>query len=150
MQTNNKQKSWSTLMVMGLAATLMGGCASQEKSMGFGGLFGAGAGAALGGIADPGKNGKYRTRNVIIGAAAGGIAGTVAGAALHDNTEREKELAFLKGRESKRETRAPEVPALQDPKVEAEWVDTKVQGNRWIEGHYEYVIKEPVRWEMHR
>ncbi len=138
----------SSLVCLTLVASLMGGCASNEKSMGIGALLGTGAGAALGGIAAPGKNGKYRTRNVIIGAAAGGIAGTVAGAALFENTERQKELAYLKGRESKDTPAKGNVPELQEPKVEAQWVETKVQGNKWIEGHYEYVIKEPVRWEV--
>lgn len=124
------------------------GCATQGKSIGLGGTIGAGTGAILGGIADPGKNGKYRTRNVIIGAAAGGIIGSVAGAAIHENTEREKEIAYLKGRESERsKSRTQAMPALQQPKVEAVWVESKVMGNRFVEGHFEYVITEPTRWE---
>lgn len=124
------------------------GCATQGKSVGLGGVIGAGTGAMLGGIVDPGKNGKYRTRNVIIGAAAGGIAGSVAGATIHENTEREKEIAYLKGRESQRaESRPQAAPTLQEPKVEAVWVESKVLGNRFVEGHFEYIITEPTRWE---
>ena len=48
------------------------GCATQSKSIGLAGGIGAGGGAILGGIADPGKNGEYRTRNVVVGAALGG------------------------------------------------------------------------------
>ena len=55
----------------------MSGCATQSKSIGLGGAIGAGTGAVLGGIADPGKNGEYRTRNVVVGAALGGMAGMV-------------------------------------------------------------------------
>jgi hypothetical protein len=128
--------------------TLTTGCATQGKSIGLGGVIGAGTGAILGGIVDPGKNGKYRTRNVIIGAAAGGIAGSVAGAAIHENTEREREIAYLKGRDSKNSSQNSQaMPSLQQPKVEAIWVESKVAGNRYIEGHFEYVIAEPTRWE---
>jgi hypothetical protein len=134
--------------LLGLTAILLmtSGCATQGKSIGLGGAIGAGTGALLGGIAT--KNGEYRTRNVIIGAAVGGLAGSVAGAAVHENTEREKEIAYLKGRESKQS--APQtgaMPSLQNPKVEAQWVESKVTGNRYVEGHFEYIITEPTRWE---
>ncbi len=124
------------------------GCTTLGKSTGLGTAIGAGTGAALGGIVDPGKNGQYRTRNVIIGAGIGAIAGGFTGAAIHESNEREKELAYLKGKEVERKSsqqKAP--PALQQPKVEAVWVESKVVGNRYIEGHFEYVITEPTRWE---
>ena len=148
-----KQKTYQLAVFAGfiILQTLSTGCASQGKSIGFGGLVGAGAGAALGGIVNPGKNGEYRTRNVIIGAAAGGLAGSLTAAAVHENTEKEKEIAYLKGRESKRsDTKSPLIPTLEDPKVEAEWVESKVIGNKYIEGHFEYIIKEPIRWENPR
>lgn len=148
-----KQKTCQLALFTGLIIlqALSTGCASQSKSIGFGGLLGAGAGAALGGIVNPGKNGEYRTRNVIIGAAAGGLAGSLTAAAIHENTEKEKEIAYLKGRESKRsDGKAPSIPTLEDPKVEAEWVESKVSGNKYIDGHFEYIIKEPIRWENPR
>lgn len=124
------------------------GCATQGKSMGLGGSIGAGTGAILGGIADPGKKGEFRTRNIVIGAALGGLAGTVTGAAIHNNTEKEKELAYYKGRESKSKSGSGgSMPSLQQPEVEAKWVEGKIVGNRFIDGHYEYVITQPARWE---
>lgn len=124
------------------------GCSSLGKSASLGTAIGAGTGAALGGIVDPGKNGQYRTRNVIIGAGAGAIAGGLTGAAIHENNERDKELAYLKGKEAERKASQQKTPpALQQPKVEAVWVESKVFGNRYIEGHFEYVITEPTRWE---
>lgn len=136
-------------MVLVLTALLFQtGCTTLEKSTGLGTAIGAGTGAALGGIVDPGKNGQYRTRNVIIGAGIGAIAGGFTGAAIHESSERDKELAYMKGKEAERKSsqqKAP--PALQQPKVEAIWVESKVAGNRYIEGHFEYVITEPTRWE---
>lgn len=127
----------------------LSGCASANRSAGLGGLLGAGTGAALGGIADPGRKGQYRTRNVVIGAALGAIAGVAAGSAVHNDVENGKREAFLKGRASASPQRgqAP-APVLKPAEVESIWVDGYGSGNRWIDGHYEYVIKEPARWEV--
>lgn len=126
-----------------LAAALSTSCSSRSKSIGLGSSLGAGMGAAIGGIMDPGRNGKYRTRNVIIGASAGAIAGGFTGSSLFDQKEQEKKIELLK---AKRSAPAPTPPELEKPKVEARWVESKISGNRWIEGHYEYVISEPTRW----
>jgi len=137
------------VLVLGLSALLLqSGCSSMGKSVGLGTAIGAGSGAMLGGIVDPGKNGQYRTRNVIIGAGVGAIAGGFAGNAIHESNEKDKELAYLKGKEAERKSsKAGSPPSLQQPKVEAIWVESKVVGNRYIEGHFEYIITEPTRWE---
>ncbi len=137
------------ILIVSLSALLFQtGCTTLGKSVGLGSAIGAGTGAALGGIVDPGKNGQYRTRNVIIGAGVGAIAGGLTGAAIHENSERDKELAYLKGKEAQRNSsKAGSPPSLQQPKVEAVWVESKVAGNRYIEGHFEYIITEPTRWE---
>ncbi len=138
----------SALCIIFISVSMTTGCATQKESIGLGGIFGAGAGAALGGIVDPGKNGKYRTRNILVGAGAGAILGSVTGAAISSNIEREKELSYLKGKESSsRVKKDGEMPSLQEPKVDAIWVESKVIGNRFVEGHYEYIITEPTRWE---
>ncbi|HXH30975.1 MAG TPA: hypothetical protein VNJ01_09200 [Bacteriovoracaceae bacterium] len=141
-ETNRKLTQLFGFIVI---AALIGGCSSRGKSIGFGGALGAGMGAALGGIVDPGKNGQYRTRNVIVGATVGAIAGGFTGMSLHEQKDQEKELARLKEK-AKSDSRAPTPPSLEQPKVEAHWVESKAVGNRWVEGHYEYVITEPTRW----
>ncbi len=131
------------LVALTLAAA---GCATQSKSIGLGGAIGAGGGAVLGGIADPGKNGEYRTRNVIVGSALGGMAGMIAGSVIHENTEKQKQEAFKRGQSSPAK-QPGSMPNLKDPKVDARWVDGRIVGNRYVEGHWEYVIVEPARWE---
>lgn len=135
------------ILFFGLAALLLQtGCSSMGKSVGLGSAIGAGTGAALGGILS--QDGKYRTRNVIIGAGVGAVAGGFAGSAVYGSNERDKELAFLKGKEAERKSSKGQItPALQEPKVEAIWIESKVVGNRYIEGHFEYIITEPTRWE---
>jgi hypothetical protein len=113
-----------------------------------GAAVGAGSGALIGGIADPGKNGEYRTRNVIVGAALGGMTGMVAGSLLHSESEKSKKEAFLKGQKADQVPVPGAMPSLSTPKVETHWIEGKVQGNRYIEGHFEYVIIEPVRWDV--
>ena len=145
---SHKLKSKLALILTLTSLIFQTGCSTMGKSVGLSTAIGAGTGAALGGIVDPGKNGQYRTRNVIIGAGVGAIAGGFTGAAIHENNERDKELAYLKGKEAERKSgRGKSVPALQEPKVEAIWVDSKITGNRYVEGHFEYVITEPTRWE---
>ncbi len=144
MKTQLKTKF--TPIILLTALLLQTGCSSMGKSVGLGSAIGAGTGAALGGILS--QDGKYRTRNVIIGAGVGAVAGGFAGSAVYGSNERDKELAFLKGKEAERKTsKGQATPALQEPKVEAIWVESKVVGNRYIEGHFEYIITEPTRWE---
>jgi malic enzyme len=145
MKISSISQKWRQLTAIVMTAVLMSACATKEKSIGLGSSLGAGMGAALGGIMSPGKNGQYRTRNVIVGATVGAIAGGFTGSSLHDQKEQEKEIALLKS-QSKAASRSPAVPELQQPKVEAYWVESKAVGNKWIEGHYEYVISEPTRW----
>lgn len=120
------------------------GCATSKKSILLGTGIGTGVGAVIGGIAT--KDGKYRTRNVIIGAGVGSIAGAVTGAAIGESVEREKELSYLKGKNSSSNKKG-NPPSLQEAKVESRWVEGRIIGNRYVEGHYEYIILEPTRWE---
>ena len=143
---NQQLKTKFAPIILMTALLLQTGCSSMGKSVGLGSAIGAGTGAALGGIMS--QDGKYRTRNVIIGAGVGAVAGGLAGSAIYGSNERDKELAFLKGKEAERKSsKGQTTPALQEPKVEAVWVESKVVGNRYIDGHFEYIITEPTRWE---
>jgi hypothetical protein len=136
----------SLMVVLGLSFG-MSGCATEGKSVGFGAMVGAGTGAALGGVMDPGKKGQYRTRNVIVGSALGAMTGMIAASAIHKDQEAEKRDAFLKGKASAPTPVQGAMPALKSPKVETHWIEGRVVGNRFIEGHFEYVITEAARWE---
>lgn len=129
------------------AFALATGCATQNKSAGLGGLIGATGGAALGGIVDPGKNGEYRTRNVVIGATIGGMTGLVAGSALHQEIKEREAKAYANGRTSAPRQATGAMPSLREAKVESRWIEGRVVGNRYIEGHFEYIISEPTRWD---
>ena len=135
--------TWNLMILL----LMTSGCATQNKSAGLGGLIGASTGAAIGGIADPGKKGEYRTRNVIMGAALGGIIGLVAGSEIHKGMDSQKSEAYMKGRATAPQYPTGAVPSLKTAKVESRWIEGRVVGNRYIEGHFEYIITEPTRWD---
>ena len=132
---------------LALSLCLLNGCATVGKSSALGGGIGAGVGAIAGGLADPGKDGQYRTRNVIIGTALGGMAGALTGSLVHNEIENQKKEAYLKGQASAPAPKNGAMPSLKNPKVESRWVDAHVVGNKYIEGHFEYTITEPARWD---
>ncbi len=134
------------MFALALTFLLNTGCATQGKSAGLGGLIGATGGAALGGIVDPGKKGEYRTRNVVVGATIGGMAGLIAGSAFHDEIKTREAKAYANGRASAPQKSSGAMPSLQEAKVESRWIEGRVVGNRYIEGHFEYIITEPTRW----
>lgn len=134
-------------LIKGLCVIALTGCATQNKSTALGGLIGATGGAAIGGIADPGKNGEYRTRNVIIGATIGTMGGLVAGSLLHDQIMQRESESYAKGRASAPQIPLGAIPSLRNPKVESRWIEGRVIGNRYIEGHFEHLITEPTRWD---
>ena len=141
---------FSYMAIVSIVVLALQGCATEGKSIALGGAIGAGTGAILGGIADPGRHGEYRTRNVILGSAFGGMAGMATGALLHDTSEEKKKEAYLAGQKSMQNRPAPPPtgPDISQPKIEIQWIDSKVVGNRYIDGHYERVIAEPARWEV--
>lgn len=133
--------------LLALSLMFLNGCATAGKSAALGGGIGAGVGAIAGGLADPGRDGEYRTRNVVIGTALGGMAGLAAGSLIHNEVEDQKREAFQKGAASSPSPKNGTMPALKTPRVESKWIDAHVVGNKFIDGHFEYIITEPTRWD---
>ncbi len=140
----------SGVILILLSLFMFAGCSTMNKSVGLGTGLGALGGAAIGGIADAGKNGENRTRNVVIGATLGGMAGMVAGSYTFSSLERQRGEAFKKGQASAPHPVSGAMPDLKAPQVEARWIEGRTLGNRYIEGHYEYIITEPARWDARR
>jgi len=141
--------SFFKITVVLVSGAIVQGCATEGRSIALGGGIGAGTGALIGGIVDPGNNGQYRTRNIIIGSAFGGMAGMATGALLHDATESKTQVAYVAGQKSveNKLPAPPSGPNVSQPQIDIEWVDGKIVGNRYIDGHYERVISEPAHWE---
>jgi hypothetical protein len=134
------------LIIALTCAAFLCACATENKSVGTGAGIGALGGAAIGGIADPGKNGEYRTRNVIVGGVLGAMAGAVTGSVLHKRMEEDRAKAFENGKKSPPPSNDGSPPKLSDPKIEARFIEGRAQGNRYIGAHWEYILVEPARW----
>jgi hypothetical protein len=122
-------------------------CETIDQSKGLGGAAGASLGGIAGGLSNPGKDGEYRTRNIILGSAIGGMGGLIAGGMIHGETQQQKAEAYRDGIKASRTVDKGGAPTLKEPKVEARWVESRVQGNRYIEGHFEYIITEQAKWD---
>ncbi len=130
-----------------LTALMFGGCATSGKSTALGTGIGGAGGMAIGAIADPGKNGEFRTRNVIIGGALGAMAGAVTGSLIYSSNEKQKAEAFKAGKAQAEVIDPNKQPNLIPAQWRAEVVEQKRIGNRFIPRHIEYVITDPARWD---
>lgn len=77
---------------------ILEGCASPGKATLLGAGVGATAGAGVGLLANPGRNGQNRARNVIIGGALGGLLGAGTGYIANDLAEKSSKEAYGKGK----------------------------------------------------
>ena len=142
----NQNLTYAFCVLTTASALWLASCATQGKSIALGSAIGAGTGAAIGGIADPGKDGEYRTRNVIIGAGVGAVAGGVSGGLIHSGQSSAHEEGLREGSQAS-ESYTGGIPNLKDPRVEVRWIEGRIIGNRYIDGHFEYSIMEPAKWE---
>ena len=113
------------------------GCASMEKSV----LLGSAAGGALGsGI---GLGVEQSAGSALLGLGIGAVVGGVMGFGVHKDQEAKRGQlatpAITKDFKSK-------VPGVSTPEVRRVWIPEKIEGNKYIEGHYIYVIDRGAVW----
>lgn len=143
------------LLLLTSVPFLFTGCASTGTSMATGGLLGGVGGAAVGAMADPGKNGQYRVRNIVVGSAVGVGVGAATGFLLGRQVQDEREKAKKEGEEKAKSApirgydpnEIPGSPTLIPPKTEAFWVPDQTRGTTFVPGHFEYKIVAPARWQ---
>ncbi len=114
----------------------LSGCATVEKSTGFGVVVGG----TLGGVI--GSNvGSENATSAALGAVIGAVAGGIMGHAGYEDNKRKKEMAQF-------ETEKVEVPSpeLRDAVVRRVWVPAKIEGLKYIGGHFMFVIERPSEW----
>ena len=136
----NRKIQNATMVVVLMLATA---CASKNKSLGAGGLIGVAVGGGIG-AAIPDQSGNERVRNVVIGSAIGGTAGLLMGAAAYKNELKQYEY---QKKAPNYPLDPPIPPSLKKAKVESRWIESKIGGNRFIGGHWEFIIIEPAGWE---
>lgn len=118
--------------------TFLSACSSMEKSISLGAAIGGTAGGAIGNA-----DGSYnRDKSTVQGAAIGAVLGGLIAYAAHK--QEEKKLTPSLG---KPELNA-EAPSLTAPKVRRVWVPARIEGDRYINGHFEYVIEKTSTWSQ--
>jgi uncharacterized protein YcfJ len=128
------------ILVFILTASLMTGCASMKESFVTGVSVGAVGGAALGNAHGSGRSRDKSTRN-------GAIIGALLGAGFSYLAHKDKKKKLYKVQQSKIGNKN-DTPLLTQPKVKRVWVEDKVNGKRFIKGHWEYIIEEQSSWSQ--
>lgn len=124
-------------LMLCLLITLQSGCASLDKSMLLGGFIGATVGGALGHQIPNGDNNQNVTAGVIIG----GLLGTAIG-----NSEYKNRVAKESAPPVNLINKKDDVPSLTMPKVRRVWAPDRIEGDKYISGHYIYVIEKSSSW----
>lgn len=111
-------------------------CATMEQSIfagaGITGAFGTGVGAAASGDAG----------GALIGLGIGAVVGGALGYLGHKDQEAKNKLP--KSTAMKKDD--PKTPSLTSPEVRRVWVPEKIDGDRFIDGHYMYLIERNSVW----
>ncbi len=126
-----------TYPIVVLVTALATSCATLENSV----LIGAGVGGAAG--AGMGFAIHQKAGSTLIGTGIGALVGAGIGYLIHKDQEqrREEQRALAAGKYTD-----DKVPFLTAPQVERVWQPESIEGEKFIQGHFIYVIKKPSVW----
>lgn len=119
---------------------LLSNCTTLKDSLISGASLGAVGGGLIGNSQEYGDQRNHSTQN---GAMIGAVVGAGVGYLAH-KSQKNKKAHNEQSNQNSNEKEIP--PFLTRPKVKRLWVEDKVQGNRFIRGHWEYVIEEQSEW----
>jgi len=110
----------------------------MERSTLLGTAIGGTAGGLIGNSA--GRDGK-RDQATAIGAVVGaGLGGLIGYSAYKEKKKKEQQEAL------KNNPLDANTPSLTAPKVRRVWVPARIEGDKYIDGHYMYVIERTSAW----
>lgn len=119
-----------------LSILILSGCASVEKSSILGAVIGGAAGGLIGNSA-----GNGRSETTLIGVAVGAGLGTLIGSSAYKDQKKKEQEKALQANPFDSKS-----PSLTAPKVRRVWVPARIEGDRYIDGHYMYVIEKTSTW----
>lgn len=130
---------WNALGIVGIflgLAACGGGCATLPRSL----MLGAGAGAGLGaaiGVAANSQSAVGIVTGTLIGAATGGVVGYF----IHqDQASRSTDGATNKNQPDEK------MPLLKNAETRRVWVPAKIEGKKYVHGHYVDIIERESEW----
>jgi len=136
---SNEIGYWNALgivgMFLGLAAA-GGGCATLPRSL----MLGAGAGAGLGAAVGVAAN-SQSAMGIMTGALIGAATGSVVGYFIHqDQMSRNMEAVGVKSQQDDK------MPLLKNAETRRVWVPAKIEGKKYVHGHYVDIIEHESEW----
>lgn len=136
------------IQTMVVLMILTSGCSTLDKSMLLGGVVGAGAMGSLGNLATSHKDSHTQVKAVILSSALGGLVGMGIANVIHKNEKSRgtSGKTFTRHREIKSDSRTKNLPDLTKPRIETRWIPGRIVNDKYIEGHFEYIIVEPTHW----
>lgn len=117
---------------------LLTNCASLGQSM----LLGSGIGLAVGG--GVGRAASENNHGMLVGAAFGTALGAGLSFLIHKDEERKKLKQFVDKKDKK--SGDPDVPLLTTPEVRRIWEPDRIDGNRFVHGHFIDVLERGSSW----
>lgn len=114
---------------------ILNGCASTSKSV----LLGSAIGGAVGGMI--GQDQSHNSQGTAVGLAIGAGLGSLVGYLAHKDKQKAADKL-----EPKPQSDEYNFPALTRPKLKSVWVPDKIEGNKYIKGHWIYVIEDAGSW----
>ena len=120
------------------------GCATETKSTVLGAGIGLVTGGLMGAAVGQNQDDSGKQRSVMIGAAVGGIGGALLGKYAHETQEEKKQQEInIELKSTKQES---PIPGLNKPEVRKVWVPDKIDGNKYEQGHFIFIIERPTSW----
>lgn len=130
----------SSLALLLILSLTVDGCATMKSNTFIGATVGATAGAVTGTvIGAPYHSGT----GTLIGAASGAAIGALIGYLTQP-----KAAADSQGPDAKAMKLEPGDPAFTSPEVRRVWVPDKIEGNKFIKGHFMFVLERSSVWTM--
>ncbi len=121
------------ILIISLA---LSSCSTLKESV----LLGAGTMGAVGtGI---GTAAGQNVGGALLGLGIGAVIGGAMGYMGHKDQEEKARLT----KSGLKKVEDPKVPSLTSPEVRRIWVPEKIEGGKFIEGHYMYVIERNSAW----
>lgn len=112
---------------------VLSGCATATRST----LLGTAVGGAIGGTLGQGTS--HNSSGTAIGAVIGASLGSLLGYLSY------KSKKDIKGEQTTTNAE-DEFPSLTKPKLRSVWIPDRVEGNKYIRGHWMFVIEDPGAW----
>ena len=131
----------STLAFALSASVALNGCATLKSNTFLGAAIGASAGAVGGTVIGAPY---HAASGTLIGAASGAAVGALIGYLTEPKKNDLKETP----KTASPSTTIADDPSFTSPEVRRVWVPDKIEGNKFIKGHYMFVLERGSVWTM--